>query len=80
MRNIFQPLVDFAGSRTQQEWNEVFKGRLEAVRRFVRENGEVAALVGFGVGIAIVLFFKLFVFLFCLIALSYFVLTIMARE
>ena len=80
MRNIFQPLIDFAGSRTQQEWNEVFQGRFEGVRTFVRENGEISAVVGFGVGIAMVLFFKLFLLLFCMLALSYLVLTIMAKE
>lgn len=80
MRNIFQPLIDFAGSRTQQEWNQVFQGQVEGVRTFVRQNGEIAALVGFGVGIAMVLFFKVFLLLFCLLALSYLVLIIMARE
>jgi hypothetical protein len=80
MRNIFQSLVDFAGARTQQEWNEFFRGQVYGLRAFVRENGEVAALVGFGVGIALALFFKLFLFLFCLLALSYLVLIIMAKD
>ncbi len=80
MRNILQPLINVAGSRTQAEWNDLFRSRLEGVRTFVRENGEIALLVGFGVGIAMVLFFKLFVLLFCLVALSYLVLIIMAKE
>jgi hypothetical protein len=80
MRNIFQPFVDFARSRSQQEWREVFQAQVERVRAFVRENGEVAAVLGFGLGIAMVLFFKLFLLLFCLAALTYLVLTIMAKE
>jgi hypothetical protein len=80
MRNIFQPLVDFAGSRTQREWKEAAQAQCERLRTFVRENGEVAALVGFGVGIAMVLFFKLFLLLCCLITLSYLLLIIMAKD
>ena len=38
---------------------------------WVREHGEKAALGAFGLGICIVIFFKLFVGLFALVALIY---------
>jgi hypothetical protein len=80
MRNIFQPFVDFARSRTQEEWRDLLSSQIERGRIFVRENGEIAAVLGFAIGIGMVLFFKLFLVLFCLAALSYLLLTIMARE
>lgn|GEM_PF-1974471 len=80
MRNIFQPIVGFARSRTQEEWKALLGSQIGRGRVFVRENGEVAAVLGFAFGIGMVLFFKLFVVVFCLAALSYLLLTIMARE
>ena len=45
--------------------------QLAALRDFVRDNGEKAALSAFGLGIVVVLFFKLFVVVVALAALAF---------
>ena len=73
-------MVDRIRVRNQADWRALFRARYEQLRSFVRENGEISALAGFGLGVFIVLFFKLFVFLLVIMALAYSVLMLVAKE
>jgi len=45
--------------------------KLDDLRVMVRDNGEKAALLGFAIGIGVVLFFKIFLFLAAIAVLSF---------
>lgn len=71
MRNVWKDITEFARSRTAEEWKTLASERYDQLRITVRENGEKSALVAFGVGILVVIFFKLFLILVALAALSF---------
>lgn len=71
MRNVWKDITEFARSRTAEEWKTLASERYDQLRISVRENGEKSALVAFGVGILVVIFFKLFLVLVALAALSF---------
>lgn len=71
MRNVWKDITEFARSRTAEEWKTLASERYDQLRVTVRENGEKSALVAFGVGILVVIFFKLFLILVALAALSF---------
>jgi len=60
---VIDRITEFARSRSEVEWREYIRERFEFVRNLVRENGEKAAILGFVLGIGLVIFFKLFVLL-----------------
>jgi hypothetical protein len=60
---VIDRITEFARSRSEDEWREYIRERFEFVRNLVRENGEKAAILGFVLGIGLVIFFKLFVLL-----------------
>lgn len=55
--------VEFIRSRSRQAWIDLIIGKVTDLRIWVQENGEKAAAIFFFVGIAIVILFKLVVFL-----------------
>jgi hypothetical protein len=71
MRNVWKDITEFARSRTAEEWKTLASERYDQLRITVRENGEKSALVAFGVGILVVIFFKLFLILVAVAALSF---------
>ncbi len=71
MRNILKDITEFARSRSAEGWKSLARERYDDLRLSVRENGEKAALTAFGIGILVVLFFKLFLILVALAALSF---------
>ena len=71
MRNILKDITEFARSRSAEGWKTLARERYEDLRIAVRENGEKSALAAFGIGIVVVLFFKLFLILVALAALSF---------
>lgn len=71
MLPIIDDVMKIVHSRTQAEWNTYFQERLGGLREYLRAHGEQGALLGFIVGIFIVLFFKLSLFIFILAALAY---------
>ncbi len=71
MRNVWKDITEFARSRTAEEWKTLASERYDQLRITVRENGEKSALMAFGVGILVVIFFKLFLMLVALAALSF---------
>jgi hypothetical protein len=76
MRRFIDHITEFARSRTPEEWKLLAYQKVDESRVWVREHGEGAALGAFGLGIFIVIFFKLFVVILALVALAY--LTIIA--
>lgn len=71
MKGTFPQITKFARSKTPDEWRETVSRTVESLRVFVRDNGEKAALGAFGLGIFVVMFFKLFIVVAALIALAF---------
>lgn len=71
MRQIIDHITEFARSRTPEGWKLLVYQKVDEARGWVREHGEGAALGAFGLGIFIVIFFKLFVVILSLAALAY---------
>lgn len=65
--------------RTRKEWQTFFSEKLVGVRIFAQENGEKVFILGLLAGVGIVLFFKLFAFVFAIVALAYFVVMAVAE-
>ncbi|MEY4701063.1 MAG: hypothetical protein RL326_1250 [Pseudomonadota bacterium] len=71
MLPIIDDVMKVVHSRTQAEWSTYFQERLDSFREYLRAHGEQGALLGFVMGIFIVLFFKLSLFIFILAVLAY---------
>jgi hypothetical protein len=71
-------LVASIRSKSKQEWQEFFQERMTLAREYLRAHGEQGALIGFGIGIFIVLCFKLALLLACLGGLAYLLIQIIA--
>jgi hypothetical protein len=80
MRNIVKDITEFARSRSAEGWKILARERYDELRISVRENGEKSALLAFGVGILVVLFFKLFLIVVALAALSFFTILWLAES
>jgi hypothetical protein len=80
MRNVWKDITEFARSRSAEEWKTLASDTYDQLRITVRENGEKSALVAFGVGILVVSFFKLFLLLVALAALSFLTLLWLAES
>lgn len=70
----------FISQRTKSEWDLFFKEKVATLRIFVQENGEISALLGFLVGALMVLFYKPFALVFCLLMLAYLGIILYAPE
>lgn len=77
-REIRSRITEFAQSRSEEEWRAYSRERLLYVREIIRQNGEKAAVLGFGLGILIVVFFKLFIVLLMLAIAAYSTILILA--
>lgn len=73
-------LRDLIKSRSKAEWRQYFKMQVDMLRRYIQENGERAAVVGFIVGIVIVIFIKLALILVVLGVIAYQSLLMLADE
>jgi hypothetical protein len=71
MRNVAKDITEFARSRSAEGWKTLARERYDGLRIAVRENGEKSALIAFGVGIVVVVFFKLFLIVVALAALCF---------
>lgn len=80
MRNVWKDITEFARSRSAEEWKTRASDTYDQLRVTVRENGEKSAVVAFGVGILVVIFFKLFLVLVALAALSFLTLLWLAES
>jgi len=80
MRNVWKDITEFARSRSAEDWKTLASDTYDQMRITVRDNGEKSALVAFGVGILVVSFFKLFLILVALSALSFLTLLWLAES
>jgi hypothetical protein len=71
-------LRELIRSKNQAQWRATFNDWITTVRIFVQENGEKALILGFILGVIIVMFFKLFILVSCLSALAYLVVMVVA--
>jgi hypothetical protein len=75
-----QRFVDAIRQKSRQEWRAEVFDRWTTFRIWVQEHGEKAAGLGLIAGVALVLAFKLFVFLFILALLAGYVVYFVALE
>ena len=68
---MFEKWLNFARSRSREEWHELVRERFINARIFAQENGEKVFLVGLLLGVIVVLFYKVFILAAALVALSY---------
>jgi len=80
MLPIIDDVMKVVHSRSQSEWQSYFQERVDRLREYLRAHGEQGALLGFAVGIFIVLCFKLALFLVVVAVLAYLALQVLARK
>jgi hypothetical protein len=73
-------ITDFIHARTRSEWQEFFDDGLNRLRDYVRAHGEAAALIAFGAGVLIVVFYKLALVLACIGVLAHQLILIIAKD
>lgn len=71
MLPIIDDVMKVIRSRSQAEWRSYFQERLDKFREYLRAHGEQGAVLGFAVGVFIVMFFKLALFLIIVAILGY---------
>lgn len=67
---MFNAIIESIRVRSREEWQSFFRGKLEALRTYVQTHGEKAALIGFLLGIFIVIFYKLVLVVACLVIVA----------
>lgn len=72
--------IKFAQSKTRAQWLELLKGKISICRAWLNESGEKSALYCFIAGIALVLFYKIFIVLFLIAAVIGYGIYYMAPE
>jgi len=77
---MFDQLMSAIKSRSPDEWKAELRSRIDTLRRYVQEHGERAALIGFLLGIFIVIFYKLVLFLACVALVGYQLLLIISAS
>ena len=80
MLPIVDDVMKVVHSRSQTEWQGYFRERFERIREYLRKHGEQGALSGFAVGVFIVLFFKLALFIVIVAVLAYLSLQMLAPK
>lgn len=73
-------ITDFIHARTRAEWQQFFDNGLKRLRDYVRAHGETSALIAFGAGVFIVMFYKLALLCACLAVLAHQLILILAKE
>ncbi len=71
MKNIMHRITDIIRTRSRDEWQSFFAGKIAYLREYTRAHGERSALIAFGLGIFLVLFYKLALIVVCLALLAY---------
>jgi hypothetical protein len=71
MKDAIDRITRAIRSRTKQEWQEYFSGYVKQLREFVKAEGEKAAVVAFGLGVFIVIFYKFTIVLACIGLVAY---------
>jgi hypothetical protein len=77
---MIKHLVSLIKARSKTEWRQYFKMQVEQLRRYIQDNGERAAVVGFIVGVTIVIFLKFVIVLAVLTLIAYQTMIIVADE
>lgn len=71
---------NFINQRTKAQWQQLLREKWTNVRIFVQEHGEISALLGFGIGVFVVLFYKVFALIACILMLAYLTVMLRAKE
>ena len=77
---ILFTMLEYIQSKTRQEWRDAAFAYGDRLRILIRDNGEIAAAATFLGGLALALFFKLFVLLVALCLLAAYLIWYLAPE
>jgi hypothetical protein len=80
MRGVLEEVRRIIRAKTQSQWKAFFRAQIDAIRAFAQTQGEKAAFGGFLVGIFIVLFYKLFIFIVTILTLVYLIIITAADD
>jgi hypothetical protein len=75
---MFDGILKSIRAKSRAEWQAHLHGKVSFLRDYVRENGERAAVLGFLLGVFLVIFYKLALVLVCLAVVGYQLLLIMS--
>lgn len=76
---MFDGIVDRIRSKSRQEWREYFAAQVGRLREWMQSNGEKAAIMGFLLGVFIIVFYKLALVVGCLAIVGYQLVLIIAE-
>jgi hypothetical protein len=68
---MFDGILRAIQSKSREQWEQATSQKAAELREYVRANGEKAALIGFLLGVFIVIFYKLALIVGCLAAIGY---------
>lgn len=68
---MFDAIIKSIRARSTEEWKSFFVGKLEELRTYVQTHGEKAAVLGFVLGIFLVIFYKLVLVFACLAVVAF---------
>lgn len=57
----FEDLISTIQKTTKEQWKRMITDRIDAIRRWIQDSPEVAALAGFLAGFIVALAFKVFI-------------------
>jgi hypothetical protein len=80
MLPIIDDVMKVIRSRKQAEWRAYVQERFDKFREYLRAHGEQGALLGFSIGVFIVLFFKLALFIIIVASLVYLAIQLLADK
>lgn len=68
---MFDRIIASIRARSREDWQNLFRNKLDEFRTYVQTHGEKACLIGFLLGVFIVIFFKLALVFACLAIVAY---------
>jgi hypothetical protein len=66
-----QRIIGLIRSKSREEWNQVVVDKVEQARDYVRSQGERAALIAFGLGVFLVIFYRLVIIVACIVLVAH---------
>lgn len=77
---MLERVTDVIRSRSRKEWEDYFTELLSRLREYSQTNGEKAAIVGFLLGMLVVIFYKLALIIACVTLVAFQLVLILSED
>jgi hypothetical protein len=77
---MLERVTDAIRSRSRKEWEDYFNELLSRLREYSQTNGEKAAIVGFLLGMLVVIFYKLALIIACVTLVAFQLVLILSED